>query len=102
VRDDAVIATGRSAIPTRSTTWCFHFIIRGALDGGATNHQRQMEIATVHAMHRAGAPGAKRYRRAATADGGFAFGPDYCLVSGRLPPHRAPAADMKGKTQHVC
>jgi malate dehydrogenase (oxaloacetate-decarboxylating)(NADP+) len=51
VRDDAVIATGRSDYPNQvNNVLCFPFIFRGALDVGATTITRQMEIATVHAI----------------------------------------------------
>src|SRR6202140_3039938 len=48
VRDDAVIATGRSDYPNQvNNVLCFPFIFRGALDVGATTITRQMEIAAV-------------------------------------------------------
>ena len=51
VRDDAVIATGRTDYPNQvNNVLCFPFIFRGALDVGATTITRQMEIATVHAI----------------------------------------------------
>src|SRR5271168_4804797 len=51
VRDDAVIATGRSDYPNQvNNVLCFPFIFRGALDVGATTITRSMEIATVHAI----------------------------------------------------
>ena len=51
MRDDAVIATGRSDYPNQvNNVLCFPFIFRGALDVGATTITRQMEIAAVHAI----------------------------------------------------
>jgi len=51
VRDDAIIATGRSDYPNQvNNVLCFPYIFRGALDVGATTITRQMEIATVHAI----------------------------------------------------
>jgi len=51
VRDDAVIATGRSDYPNQvNNVLCFPFIFRGALDVGATTITREMEIAGVHAI----------------------------------------------------
>ncbi|THD01318.1 NADP-dependent malic enzyme [Panacagrimonas perspica] len=51
VRDDAIIATGRTDYPNQvNNVLCFPFIFRGALDVGATTITRQMEIATVHAI----------------------------------------------------
>ncbi len=51
VRDDAVIATGRTDYPNQvNNVLCFPFIFRGALDAGATTITREMEIAAVHAV----------------------------------------------------
>jgi malate dehydrogenase (oxaloacetate-decarboxylating)(NADP+) len=51
VRDDAIIATGRSDYPNQvNNVLCFPFIFRGALDVGATTITREMEIAAVHAI----------------------------------------------------
>jgi malate dehydrogenase (oxaloacetate-decarboxylating)(NADP+) len=51
VRDDAVIATGRSDYPNQvNNVLCFPFIFRGALDVGATTITKAMEIAAVHAL----------------------------------------------------
>ncbi|HVK94546.1 MAG TPA: NADP-dependent malic enzyme [Noviherbaspirillum sp.] len=51
VRNDAVIATGRSDYPNQvNNVLCFPYIFRGALDCGATTITREMEIATVHAI----------------------------------------------------
>ncbi len=51
VRDDAVMATGRSDYPNQvNNVLCFPYIFRGALDVGATTITRTMEIAAVHAI----------------------------------------------------
>jgi malate dehydrogenase (oxaloacetate-decarboxylating)(NADP+) len=51
VRDDAVIATGRSDFPNQvNNVLCFPFIFRGALDVGATTINEAMKLATVHAL----------------------------------------------------
>jgi len=51
VRDDAVIATGRSDYPNQvNNVLCFPFIFRGALDVGATTITTAMEIAAVRAV----------------------------------------------------
>src|SRR3546814_10696953 len=51
VRDDAVIATGRTDYPNQvNNVLCFPFIFRGALDVGATTIKRSMEIAVVNAI----------------------------------------------------
>ncbi|MBI3513368.1 MAG: NADP-dependent malic enzyme, partial [Proteobacteria bacterium] len=51
VRDDAVIATGRSDYPNQvNNVLCFPFIFRGALDVGATAINEAMKIACVKAI----------------------------------------------------
>ncbi len=51
VRDDAIIATGRSDYPNQvNNVLCFPFIFRGALDVVATTINDQMKIAMVHAL----------------------------------------------------
>jgi malate dehydrogenase (oxaloacetate-decarboxylating)(NADP+) len=81
VRDDAVIATGRSDYPNQvNNVLCFPFIFRGALDVGATTITRPMEIATVHAI--AALARQEQSDIVAAAYGGIdelAFGPDYII-----------------------
>ena len=81
VRDDAVIATGRSDYPNQvNNVLCFPFIFRGALDVGATTITRQMEIATVHAI--AELARQEQSDIVAAAYGGIAdlaFGADYLI-----------------------
>ncbi|MDE2593566.1 MAG: NADP-dependent malic enzyme [Burkholderiales bacterium] len=51
VRDDAIMATGRSDYPNQvNNVLCFPYIFRGALDSGATTITDEMEIAAVHAI----------------------------------------------------
>jgi malate dehydrogenase (oxaloacetate-decarboxylating)(NADP+) len=51
VRDDAVIATGRSDYPNQvNNVLCFPFIFRGALDVGASCINEPMKLAAVHAI----------------------------------------------------
>ena len=51
VRDDAIMATGRSDYPNQvNNVLCFPYIFRGALDSGATTITTEMEIAAVHAI----------------------------------------------------
>jgi malate dehydrogenase (oxaloacetate-decarboxylating)(NADP+) len=51
VRDDAVIATGRSDYPNQvNNVLCFPYIFRGALDCGASTISPEMEVAAVHAL----------------------------------------------------
>ena len=51
VRDDAIIATGRSDYPNQvNNVLCFPFIFRGALDVGATTITDEMQLAAVKAI----------------------------------------------------
>ncbi|MDD5250897.1 MAG: NADP-dependent malic enzyme [Rhodocyclaceae bacterium] len=51
VRDDAIIATGRSDYPNQvNNVLCFPFIFRGALDAGATTITEAMKLAAVRAL----------------------------------------------------
>ena len=81
VRDDAVMATGRSDYPNQvNNVLCFPFIFRGALDVGATTITRTMEIAAVHAI--AELARQEQSDVAAAAYGGIedlAFGPEYLI-----------------------
>ncbi|MEP6549097.1 MAG: NADP-dependent malic enzyme [Gammaproteobacteria bacterium] len=81
VRDDAVIATGRSDYPNQvNNVLCFPFIFRGALDVGATTITRLMEIAAVHAI--AELARQEQSDVVAAAYGGMedlAFGPEYLI-----------------------
>jgi malate dehydrogenase (oxaloacetate-decarboxylating)(NADP+) len=80
VRDDAVIATGRSDFPNQiNNVLCFPYIFRGALDCGATTITRGMEIAAVHAI--AQLAQAEQSDIVATTYGitNLSFGPDYII-----------------------
>jgi malate dehydrogenase (oxaloacetate-decarboxylating)(NADP+) len=80
VRDDAIIATGRTDYPNQvNNVLCFPFIFRGALDVGATTVTRAMEIAAVHAV--AELARAEMSDVVASAYGalGLSFGPQYLI-----------------------
>ncbi len=80
VRDDAVIATGRSDYPNQvNNVLCFPYIFRGALDSGATTITRDMEIAAVRAI--AELAQAEQSDIVATAYGisNLSFGPEYVI-----------------------
>ncbi len=95
VRDDAVMATGRSDYPNQvNNVLCFPYIFRGALDCGATTITREMEIAVVHAI--ADLAHAEQSDIVATTYGikNLAFGPEYLIpmpFDPRLLTHIAPA-----------
>src|SRR5258707_6795169 len=51
VRDDAIMATGRSDYPNQvNNVLCFPYIFRGALDAGARTVNDEMKIACVRAL----------------------------------------------------
>jgi malate dehydrogenase (oxaloacetate-decarboxylating)(NADP+) len=51
VRNDAIMATGRSDYPNQvNNVLCFPFIFRGALDAGATTITEHMKLAAVRAL----------------------------------------------------
>src|SRR3954471_23499255 len=80
VRDDAVIATGRSDYPNQvNNVLCFPFIFRGALDVGATTINEPMKLAAVNAI--ADLALAEQSDIVAQAYGteNVSFGPDYLI-----------------------
>jgi malate dehydrogenase (oxaloacetate-decarboxylating)(NADP+) len=80
VRDDAIIATGRTDYPNQvNNVLCFPYIFRGALDSGATTITDEMEIAAVHAI--ADLARAEQNEVVAAAYGGvtLSFGPEYLI-----------------------
>jgi malate dehydrogenase (oxaloacetate-decarboxylating)(NADP+) len=80
VRDDVVMATGRSDYPNQvNNVLCFPYIFRGALDCGATTITREMEIAAVHAI--AELAQAEPSDIVATTYGitNLSFGPEYII-----------------------
>jgi malate dehydrogenase (oxaloacetate-decarboxylating)(NADP+) len=80
VRDDAVIATGRSDYPNQvNNVLCFPYIFRGALDVGATTINEAMKHACVNAI--AGLAMAEPSAEVIAAYGGqtATFGPDYLI-----------------------
>ncbi|MCX8086365.1 MAG: NADP-dependent malic enzyme [Rhodocyclaceae bacterium] len=80
VRDDAIIATGRSDYPNQvNNVLCFPFIFRGALDAGATTITEPMKLAAVRAL--AELAQAEVSDVVALAYGGESvrFGPEYLI-----------------------
>jgi malate dehydrogenase (oxaloacetate-decarboxylating)(NADP+) len=80
VREDCVIATGRSDYPNQvNNVLCFPFIFRGALDVGATTINDAMEIAAVKAI--AELAQAETSEQVALAYGieSISFGPEYII-----------------------
>ncbi len=80
VRQDAIMATGRSDYPNQvNNVLCFPFIFRGALDVGATSITSEMELAAVRAI--AELAQAEGSDVVALAYGGenLKFGPEYLI-----------------------
>ncbi|MGA8514400.1 MAG: NADP-dependent malic enzyme [Burkholderiaceae bacterium] len=80
VRDDVVMATGRSDYPNQgNNVLCFPYIFRGALDSGATTITVEMEIAAVHAIAQLAQQEQSDVVAAAYVGEQLAFGPDYLI-----------------------
>src|SRR5690606_37464624 len=80
VRDDAVIATGRSDYPNQvNNVLCFPYIFRGALDVGATTITREMEIATVYAIANLAQQEMSDIVATAYGRNDISFGPEYLI-----------------------
>lgn len=104
VRNDAIIATGRSDYPNQvNNVLCFPYIFRGALDCGATTVNREMEIAAVHAI--ANLAQAEQSDVVASAYGinNLSFGPTYFIplpfdprLMLQIAPAVAKAAEVSG------
>ena len=80
VRDDAIIATGRTDYPNQvNNVLCFPYIFRGALDCGATTVTDAMEIAAVHAIADLAQAEQSEVVAAAYAGATLSFGPEYLI-----------------------
>ena len=80
VRDDAIIATGRTDYCNQvNNVLCFPYIFRGALDSGATTITLEMEIAAVHAIAQLAQAEQSEVVAAAYAGEALAFGPEYLI-----------------------
>ncbi len=80
VRDDAVIATGRSDYPNQvNNVLCFPFIFRGALDVGATTINEAMKLAAVHAIAELAEAEQSDIVAMAYGESGVSFGKDYLI-----------------------
>jgi malate dehydrogenase (oxaloacetate-decarboxylating)(NADP+) len=80
VRDDAVIATGRSDYPNQvNNVLCFPFIFRGALDVGATTITEEMKLAAVRAIAELALAEGSMEVRAAYGEQVSGFGPEYLI-----------------------
>ncbi|HEX5785773.1 MAG TPA: phosphate acyltransferase, partial [Burkholderiaceae bacterium] len=80
VRDDAIMATGRTDYPNQvNNVLCFPYIFRGALDAGASTITDEMEIAAVHAIAELAQAEQNEVVAAAYVGEKLAFGPEYLI-----------------------
>ncbi|HUH86950.1 MAG TPA: NADP-dependent malic enzyme [Pusillimonas sp.] len=80
VRDDIVMATGRSDYPNQvNNVLCFPYIFRGALDVGATTITRGMEKAAVEAISQLAQEEQNDAVAAAYGTYNVSFGPEYLI-----------------------
>jgi malate dehydrogenase (oxaloacetate-decarboxylating)(NADP+) len=80
VRDDAIMATGRTDYPNQvNNVLCFPYIFRGALDAGASTITLEMEIAAVHAIADLAQAEQSDVVAAAYTGHHLAFGPEYLI-----------------------
>jgi len=80
VRDDAIIATGRSDYPNQvNNVLCFPFIFRGALDVGATTITDEMQLAAVKAIAELARAEQSDIVAAAYSEKVSGFGPEYII-----------------------
>ncbi|WP_406623853.1 NADP-dependent malic enzyme [Acidovorax sp. SDU_ACID1] len=105
VRDDAIIATGRTDYPNQvNNVLCFPYIFRGALDCGATTITTEMEIAAVHAIAELAQAEQSEVVAAAYVGEPLAFGPEYLIpkpFDPRLMMKIAPAVAQAAKDSGV-
>jgi malate dehydrogenase (oxaloacetate-decarboxylating)(NADP+) len=103
VRNDAIVATGRTDYPNQiNNVLCFPYIFRGALDSGATTITVEMEIAAVHAIAELAQAESSEVVTAAYAGVNLSFGPEYLIpkpfdprLMMRIAPAVAKIADME-------
>lgn len=80
VRDDAIIATGRSDFPNQvNNVLCFPFLFRGALDVGATTINEAMKKAMVYALADLAKTPAGEEVIAAYGGQKLIYGPEYVI-----------------------
>lgn len=81
VRDDVIIATGRSDYPNQvNNVLCFPYLFRGALDARAKTINEEMQLAAVHAIKDlAKEPVPNEVHAAYGIEYGMEFGPAYLI-----------------------
>ena len=105
VRDDAIIATGRTDYPNQvNNVLCFPYIFRGALDAGASTITLEMEIAAVYAIAELAQAEQSEVVAAAYVGEQLSFGPEYLIpkpFDPRLMIKIAPAVALAAQTSGV-
>ena len=80
VRDDAIMATGRTDYPNQvNNVLCFPYIFRGALDCGARTINDEMEIAAVRAIAELARAEQSDVVASAYSGANLSFGPEYLI-----------------------
>ena len=80
VRDDAIVATGRSDYPNQvNNVLCFPYLFRGALDVGATTINEAMKMAAVYAIADLAQSPAGEEVMAAYGGQALVYGKDYVI-----------------------
>ena len=80
VRDDAIVATGRSDYPNQvNNVLCFPFIFRGALDCSATAINEEMKMAVSRALAKLAQQEVPEEVAAAYGGEKLEFGPEYII-----------------------
>ncbi|MDO5091049.1 MAG: NADP-dependent malic enzyme [Cardiobacteriaceae bacterium] len=80
VRDDAIVATGRSDFPNQvNNVLCFPYLFRGALDVGATTINEAMKMAACYAIADLAQSPAGEEVIAAYGGQKLAYGPEYVI-----------------------
>ncbi len=80
VRDDLIMATGRSDYPNQvNNVLCFPFIFRGALDVRARKINNEMKIAAVHAIRALAKESVPTSVLKASGEDSLNFGRDYII-----------------------
>ncbi|MCE2570779.1 malic enzyme-like NAD(P)-binding protein [Motilimonas eburnea] len=105
VRDDLIMATGRSDYPNQvNNVLCFPFIFRGALDVRARAITDEMKVAAVHAIRELAKEPVPAEVLAASGDKALSFGRDYIIpkpMDARLLPKVARAVAEAAVTSGV-
>ncbi len=109
VRNDALIATGRTDYPNQvNNVLCFPYIFRGALDSGATTITDAMEIAAVEAIAELARAEQSEVVAAAYAGSTLSFGAEYLIpkpfdprLMMKIAPAVARAAEASGVAQRA-